>query len=117
MKKVYVSMVCDLLHAGHTKILKKAADLGDVTVGLLTAEAIEELGERAFLKYQQRKEVLEALSFVKDVIPQETSSYKENLIKLKPDYVVHGDDWKTGVQKYTRSRVIKTLKKLFSLEV
>ena len=52
MKKVYVSMVCDLLHAGHTKILKKAADLGDVTVGLLTAEAIEELGERAFLKYQ-----------------------------------------------------------------
>ncbi len=110
MKKVYVSMICDLLHAGHIKILKKAADLGDVTVGLLTTEAIEELGERAFLKYQQRKEVLESLSFVKDVIPQETSSYKENLIKLKPGYVVHGDDWKTGHQKIIRDEVISILK-------
>ena len=48
MKKVYVSVICDLLHAGHIKVLKKAASLGEVTIGLLTAEAIEELGERAF---------------------------------------------------------------------
>jgi phosphoenolpyruvate phosphomutase len=109
MKKVYVSMVCDLLHAGHIKILEHASKLGNVTVGLLTTEAIEELGERAFLKYQQRKDVLQALGFVKNVIPQKTSSYKENLFKLKPDYVVHGDDWKTGHQKIIRDEVISIL--------
>ena len=76
MKKVYVSMVCDLVHAGHIKILKRAASLGQVTVGLLTAEAIEELGERAFLKYSQRQDVLESLSFVSSVVPQSNASYK-----------------------------------------
>lgn len=109
MKKVYVSMICDLLHAGHVKVLKKASSLGEVTVGLLTTEAIEELGERAFLKYSQREEVLNSLTFVKEVIPQTESSYKENLIKLKPDYVVHGDDWKTGHQKEIRKEVIELL--------
>ncbi len=109
MKIVYVSMICDLLHAGHIKVLKKAASLGEVTVGLLTTEAIEELGERAFLKYSQREEVLKSLNFVKEVIPQTESSYKQNLTKLKPNYVVHGDDWITGHQKEIRKEVIELL--------
>ena len=110
MKKVYVSMVCDLVHAGHIKILKRAASLGQVTVGLLTAEAIEELGERAFLKYSQRQDVLESLSFVSSVIPQSNASYKENLALLKPDFVVHGDDWITGSQSRIREEVLSILK-------
>jgi phosphoenolpyruvate phosphomutase / 2-hydroxyethylphosphonate cytidylyltransferase len=109
MKKVYVSMVCDLVHAGHIKILKRAASLGQVTVGLLTAEAIEELGERAFLKYSQRQDVLESLSFVSSVIPQSSASYKENLAFLKPDFVVHGDDWITGSQSRIREEVLSIL--------
>ena len=109
MKKVYVSVICDLLHAGHIKVLKKAASLGEVTIGLLTAEAIEELGERAFLKYSQREEVLKSLSYVKDVIPQRQSSYRENLNKIKPDYVVHGDDWASDHQKEIRKEVIELL--------
>ena len=71
----------------------------------MTAEAIEELGERAFLKYSQREEVLKSLSYVKDVIPQRQSSYRENLNKIKPDYVVHGDDWASDHQKEIRKKL------------
>ena len=108
-KKVYVSLIADLLHAGHIKILTEAAKLGEVTVGLLTSTAIHELNDTAYLKYQQRLDVIKNLTMVLDVIPQESASYKENLIKIKPDYVVHGDDWKEGIQVKTRQQVIDTI--------
>ena len=110
-KKVYVSLIADLLHAGHINVLKKAASYGDVTVGLLTSVAINELNDTAYLKYNQRKEVIENLSMVSDVIPQETASYKENLIKLKPSYVVHGNDWiECPKQSKYRLEVIDAIK-------
>ena len=67
------------------------------------------------MNFNQRKSVLENIKFVKKVIPQSTLDYVENLKKIKPDYVVHGDDWKKGVQKNIRLRVIKVLNKLVSL--
>tara|TARA_B100000900_G_scaffold383593_1_gene371650 strand:- start:2683 stop:3981 length:1299 start_codon:yes stop_codon:yes gene_type:complete len=109
MKKVYVSMIADLLHAGHIKILKKAEELGRVTVGLLESSAINQLNETAYLKYTQRLEVLNNLKMVHEVIPQSCASYKENLLKIKPDYVVHGDDWKNSRQSKYRNEVIKIL--------
>lgn len=109
MKKVYVSMIADLLHSGHIKILKKAAELGEVTVGLLTTEACGELNDLPYLDFEKRREVLENLSLVYKVIPQTTASYKNILNKLKPDYVVHGDDWITNHQKKYRKEVIDEL--------
>ena len=109
MKKVYVSLIGDLLHAGHIRILKKAADLGEVTVGLLTLKATGELNDVPYLGYEQRKLVLENLIMVAEVVPQESASYKDNLEKLKPDYVVHGDDWKQTYHKKYREEVITML--------
>ena len=109
-KKVYVSMIADLLHAGHINILKEAAKLGNVTVGLLTLKACGELNDIPYLDYDKRKEVLENLTMVKEVIPQESASYRENLLKLKPDFVVHGDDWKYSSKKRYRQEVIELLK-------
>jgi phosphoenolpyruvate phosphomutase / 2-hydroxyethylphosphonate cytidylyltransferase len=109
MKKVYVSMIADLLHAGHINILKEAEKHGNVTVGLLTSTAISELDDTAYLKYQQRFEVIKSLSMVSKVIPQEDASYKNNLLKIKPDYVVHGDDWIDGKQSKYRQEVIDLL--------
>ena len=62
MKKVYVSLIADLLHAGHINILKKASELGEVTVGLLTLKACGELNDIPYLDYEKRKEVLENLT-------------------------------------------------------
>ena len=108
-KKVYVSLIADLLHAGHIRVLKEAQKHGEIVVGLLTSTAINELNDNAYLKYQQRLEVLKHLSMVKEVIAQNTASYKANLIKIKPDFVVHGDDWKIGKQSIYRQEVIDLL--------
>ncbi len=110
MKKVYVSLIADLIHAGHINILKEASKLGEVTVGLLTLKACGELNDIPYLDFEKRKEVLESLSMVKKVIAQDTASYKTNLEALKPDFVVHGDEWQNNNQKKYREEVIASLK-------
>ena len=110
-KKVYIGMSADLVHPGHMNIIKEAAKLGDVIVGLLTDRAIASYKRLPYMTYEQRKEVIENIKGVVEVIPQETLDYRPNLEKIKPDFVVHGDDWKEGVQKKTRQQVIDTLAK------
>jgi len=110
MKKVYVGMSADLVHPGHLNIINEAKKYGEVIIGLLTDEAIASYKRLPFLTYEQRKIIIENIKGVKEVVPQETLDYVPNLKKIKPDYVVHGDDWCTGIQKETRERVIQTLK-------
>ena len=110
-KKVYVGLSVDIIHEGHINILKTASKFGDVIVGLLTDEAIASYKNIPYLNYLRRKIIVQNIKYVKKVIPQKTLSYVPNLNLIKPDFVVHGDDWKKGVQKKTRQDVIKTLKK------
>lgn len=109
MKKVYIAMSADLIHPGHLNIIKTAKEYGDVTVGVLTDAAIASYKRLPYMTYEQRSTIVENLKGVTRVVPQETLDYVPNLCELKPDYVVHGDDWKTGVQRVTRQRVIETL--------
>ena len=109
MKKVYVGMSADLVHHGHLNIIKKAQALGYVIVGLLTDAAIASYKRLPLLPYKQRKMIVENIKGVDEVVPQETLDYVLNLRKIKPDFVVHGDDWKTGVQEETRQRVVDAL--------
>ncbi len=111
MKKVYVGMSADLVHPGHMNILKEASKHGNVIVGLLTDKAIASYKRLPALTYDQRKEIISNIKHVFTVIPQHTLDYTENLKAYKPDYVVHGDDWKQGVQKEVRQKVINTLSK------
>ena len=110
-KKVYVGLSVDIIHEGHINILKIANSYGDVIVGLLTDDAIASYKNIPYLDYKRRKIIVQNIKYVKKVIPQNALDYVENLKLIKPDYVVHGDDWKKGIQKKTRIRVIKTLKK------
>mgnify|MGYP003674337768 CR=1 FL=1 len=106
---VYVGMSADLIHPGHINIIKQAAEHGDVTVGLLTDQAIASYKRVPFMDFEQRKAVIEALKGVERVVPQETLDYIPNLRTYKPDIVVHGDDWQTGVQSKVRQSVIDVL--------
>tara|TARA_B100000035_G_scaffold251413_1_gene220543 strand:+ start:343 stop:1650 length:1308 start_codon:yes stop_codon:yes gene_type:complete len=110
-KKVYVGMSADVIHEGHINILKTANKLGDVIVGLLTDKAIASYKNIPYLNFKRRKIIIQNIKYVKKVIPQDTLDYVKNIQLTKPDYVVHGDDWRSGVQKKTRERVIKVLKK------
>lgn len=108
-KKVYVAMSADILHIGHLNLLKEASKYGDVTVGVLTDKAIASYKRLPFLPYETRSKTVESIKGVQNVISQDTLDYTENLLKLKPDYVVHGDDWKTGVQSAVREKVINII--------
>ena len=108
-KIVYLGMSADMIHPGHLNIIKEAAKLGSVTVGVLTDEAIASYKRLPYLNYEQRAEIVASLKGVDKVVPQTTLDYVPNLEKLRPDYVVHGDDWKEGVQKATRQRIIDCL--------
>lgn len=111
MKKaiVYVGMSADLVHPGHLNILKKASELGEVTVGLLTDAAIASYKRIPYMAFDQRRQIIENIKGVSQVLAQETLDYVPNLRRLQPRYVVHGDDWREGVQRETRQRVIDTL--------
>ena len=108
-KTVYVGMSADIIHPGHLNILHEASKYGRVIVGVLTDEAIASYKRLPYLNYEQRSLVVSNLKGVAEVIPQSTLDYRPNLEKVRPDYVVHGDDWKDGVQAKTRQQVIDKL--------
>ncbi len=109
--KVYISLIADILHAGHIRLIKQGSKYGDVIIGLLTKEACAELNDIPFIDFAKRKEVLENLSGVSKVIKQSSASYLSNLNLIKPDIVIHGDDWVDSFQKKYREEVIAFLKK------
>ena len=109
-KKVYMGFSTDVLHGGHMAIIQKAASLGELTIGMLTDEAIVSFKRFPILNYVERVKLVEAIKGVSVVVPQSTLSYTENLRKYKPDIVVHGDNWQTGPQKAIRDEVIEILK-------
>ena len=117
IKVVYVAMSADLLHPGHINILKIAREYadkikGEVVVGLLTDAAIASYKRLPYMNYEQRKAVLESIAFIDKIIPQDTLSYEANIRALKPAFVIHGDDWKSGAQVKTRQNVLDTLNEL-----
>ena len=110
-KLVYIGLSCDLIHPGHINIINKGRELGELVVGLLTDEAIASYKRVPYMNFEQRLIIVNSLEGVNRVIPQTTLDYVPNLEKLQPDYVVHDDDWREGVQKKTRNEVIETLAK------
>lgn len=110
-KIVYLPMAVDLIHHGHINIINEGRKLGKVVVGLLTDDAIASYKRVPLTSYEQRKRVVENIVGVHAVIPQKVDDYIPILKKLKPDYFVHGDDWKNGVQSDKRKRVIEIMAK------
>jgi phosphoenolpyruvate phosphomutase len=110
MKTVYLGITGDIIHPGIINIISEAARLGEVTIGLLTDSAIAAHKRLPYLTYEQRKQVVENIKGVARVVPQEDWSYVPNLKKLKPDYIIHGDDWKTGPLSKIREEVYEIMK-------
>lgn len=110
MKSVYICFSTDILHNGHLNILKKAAALGEVTVGILTDEAVASYKHYPLLPLDERMAMFESLKGVSKVVVQQSLDYTDVLRQLKPDIVVHGDDWLVGYQANIRQKVIETLK-------
>ena len=110
-KKVYVPLAVDFIHTGHLNIINIAKKYGRVVIGLLTDEAISQYKRLPILNFKERLRIVSNLKNVSEVVEQKNWDYTETIKKLRPDFFVHGDDWKQGIQKKTRLKVIKTLKK------
>ena len=108
-KKVYAAMSADILHQGHLNIIKKGAELGELIVGVLSDKAISSYKRLPYQSFEIRKIIIESIKGVSKAILQEEHDYEKNLRKLRPDFVIHGDDWKNGIQKEKRENVIKVL--------
>ena len=106
---VYMCFSTEYIHSGHVAILHKARRLGRLIVGVLSDEAVASYKRYPLIPYEERKALFENLAGVERVVEQKSLSYKENLEALKPDYVVHGDDWKEGFQKPIRQEVCDVL--------
>lgn len=111
-KIVYLGMIGDIMHPGLINIINVGAKYGDVMIGLFTDKAIATHKRLPYLTYEQRKNVIENIKGVSSVVPQDEWSYVPNLLKYKPDYIIHGDDWLQGPDKYIRDDVFKTMEKL-----
>lgn len=109
MKTVYLAISVDLIHPGHINIIQKAAELGSLTVGVLSDSAIASYKKIPYMNLDQRKTIIENIKGVSDVVVQDTVSYSDNIRNLKPDYVVHGDDWREGSLKNVREELIRIL--------
>ena len=108
-RKVYMSFSTDIIHSGHIAIINKAKRYGKLIIGLLTDEAIVSYKRYPLVPYSERKSMFENIVGVYRVVEQDKLSYKENLEKYKPNYVVHGDDWKSGFQQPIREEVLDVL--------
>ncbi|QQO09628.1 phosphoenolpyruvate mutase [Breznakiella homolactica] len=112
MKTVYVGMTADIIHPGIVNIIQQASLHGEVMVGLLTDSAIAKYKRLPYLSYEQRKQVVESLKHVARVVPQDEWSYVPNLKKYRPDAIIHGDDWKTGILSKVREDVYRVMEEL-----
>lgn len=108
-KTVYMCVSTDIIHSGHTSIIEKAAKLGSLTVGVLSDEAVASFKRFPLMPFEERKKLFESIVGVERVIKQNTLSYKDVITELKPDIVVHGDDWREGFQSAIRSEVTSLL--------
>lgn len=111
-KTVYLGMIGDIMHPGLINIINQGAKYGDVMIGLFTDKAIATHKRLPYLTYEQRKNVIENIKGVSSIVPQDEWSYVPNLLKYKPDYIIHGDDWQQGPDKFIRDDVFKTMEKL-----
>ena len=108
-KKVYLGMIADIMHPGLINIINEGAKYGDVIIGLYTDKAIATHKRLPYLTFEQRETVVRSIHGVADVVPQDDWSYVPNLLRYKPDYIIHGDDWLEGPDKYIRDEVFKVM--------
>ena len=109
MPTVYLCFSTDIIHGGHIAIIRRAQELGELTVGVLSDEAVAGYKRCPLVPASERRIMFENIAGVSLVVEQRTLSYREVLEKLKPDFVVHGDNWVNGFQKPIRDEVIEVL--------
>lgn len=105
MKKIYTCFCTDVIHEGHMNIIHKAAEYGEVIVGVLSDEAMVRFNRFPTVSFEERIKMVEEIEQVSEVVIQHEIMYDEIINSLHPDYVIHGDNWLEGPMKAIRDNV------------
>ncbi len=111
-KTVYLGMIGDIMHPGLINIIREGAKHGSVMIGLFTDKAIATHRRIPYMTYEQRKEVIASIRGVDSIVPQDEWSYVPNLLRYKPDYIIHGDDWTTGPEQELREATFQAMRQI-----
>lgn len=109
MKTVYTCFCTDVIHEGHINILSEAKKLGRVVVGILSDSAMIRFNRFPTIDFDKRIKIVEDLGIADEIVIQDDIMYDKIIEKIHPDYVVHGDNWKTGPMKAIRDNTEKLL--------
>ena len=106
-KKVFLSIGAEFIHGGHVAIIEKAAELGELTVGVLSDEAIMSYRGYPVLTYEERCKIISHIKGVSNVVKKDSLSYDKVIEQLRPDIVVHSDHWRGK----SKEKIVKLLEK------
>lgn len=111
MKKVYTCFCTDIIHDGHLNIIKEAQKYGEVIVGVLSDKSMVKFNKFPTISFEQRVELARKIEGVSKVVVQEDVMYDKIVDELKPDFVIHGDNWCSGPMKIIRDNVVSLMQK------
>ncbi len=109
MKTVYICFCTDIVHEGHLNIVREAQKYGRLIAGVLSDSAMIRYNRFPTVSFDERLKLISSINGVSEVIVQEEVMYDEVIRRLKPDFVLHGDNWQTGPTKAIRNNVISLL--------
>lgn len=109
MKKVYTCFCTEVIHDGHLNIINEAKKYGEVILGALTDEALIRYNKFPTISLEKRIRLYQEIEGVSEVIVQNSMTYDDVIPKMKPDYVIHGNNWSIGPEEAIRDRVISLL--------
>lgn len=109
MKTVYMCLSTDVIHEGHLNAIRNAKKYGHLIAGVMSDEAMIRFDQFPTISFEERYNLIKSIPEIDEVTIQDDVMYEKVLKKFKPDYVVHGDNWKEGPQSAIRDNVIATL--------
>ncbi len=111
MKKVYTCFCTDVIHEGHLNILREAGKYGQVTVGILSDAAMIKFNRFPTITMDERARIVQETGLADSVVIQNEIMYDKVFADLRPDYVIHGDNWREGPERAIRQNVLDNMRK------
>lgn len=110
MKRVYTCFCTDVIHEGHRNIIREAGKYGELTIGVLSDAAMIRFNRFPTISFEERMQLVKDIPEVSNVVVQDDVMYDKVIEELRPDYVIHGDNWQEGALKAIRDNVEGLLK-------
>ena len=103
---VYTCFCTDIIHEGHLNLIKEAKKYGDVVIGVLCDSEMVKYNRFPLKSTEERVKLVEEISDVSKVIIQDNIFYDDIGKELRPDYIIHGDNWSEDSMKVIKENIL-----------